>query len=396
MPSSLLDLSFARRIRQLALCLGLTLLLAACGGSGDTVAGVGSGGTGAYTVGPISGFGSIFVNGVEFDDSTAQLQDEDGRPLARSGNPLRLGVTVAVDSAPWEGAAGAQRAAASLIRIGSEIVGPVTQVDVPNGRFTVLGQVVQVAGSTAFDDRLGGLAGLGGQVVQVYGLPGAAGSLVATRVEPAGDGGTFKLRGLVSQVDRAAGTLHIGAATLVAPQGLPPAVQEGAVLRVTLGMQPDGSGRWVIVAVGGDALAARQGRDIKLEGLVTAFTDVRHFSVNGIPVDASALPAQGGVQLGARLEVAGRLSDGIVQASSIELKADPRDNLREFDVLGVVTALDRTAQTLVVQGQTIGFGGARIDGGSAADLAVGRGVEVKARLSLNGTRLEATRIKLSR
>lgn len=388
------DVSFVHRLCRVVLCLGL-LLLSACGGSGDSVAGVGSGGTGAYTMGPISGFGSIFVNGVEFDDSTAQLQDEDGRPLARGGAALRLGMTVAVDSPPWEESSGNLRAVASLIRVGSEIVGPVTQTDAGNGRFTVLGQVVQVAGSTAFDERLGGVAGLDGQVVQVYGLPGVAGSLVATRVEPAG-GDTFKLRGLASQIDRAAGTLRMGAATLVAPQGLPAAAREGAVLRVTLSTQPDSSGRWVIVAVGSDALATRQGRDIKLEGLVTAFTDARHFSVHGTPVDASALPADSGVQLGARLEVGGRLSDGVVQATHLRLKADPRDNLREFDVRGAVTSLDRSAQTLVVQGQTIGFGTARVDEGNMAELAVGRTVEIKARLSLNGTRLEATRIKLSR
>ncbi len=72
-----------------ALCLAL---LAACGGGG----GVDTGGTGgavpAVASGPITGFGSVIVGGVRFDDSSAEVEDLDG--TRRSRDELRLGMTV--------------------------------------------------------------------------------------------------------------------------------------------------------------------------------------------------------------------------------------------------------------------------------------------------------------
>ena len=48
----------------LSVCVGL---LVACGG------GVGTGGTGAFASGPVSGFGSIIVNDVVYDESLARI-----------------------------------------------------------------------------------------------------------------------------------------------------------------------------------------------------------------------------------------------------------------------------------------------------------------------------------
>jgi hypothetical protein len=51
-----------------ALCAGL-----ACCGGGNTVAGGGIGGTGVTNAGEITDFGSIWVNGVEFDTQQAEI-----------------------------------------------------------------------------------------------------------------------------------------------------------------------------------------------------------------------------------------------------------------------------------------------------------------------------------
>src|SRR5690606_42030707 len=73
--------------------------LAACGGGGD---GIDSGGTGgappqqSFTTGSISGFGSIIVNGVRFDDTQAAIVDDEGRPRARS--ELALGMVVDIEA----------------------------------------------------------------------------------------------------------------------------------------------------------------------------------------------------------------------------------------------------------------------------------------------------------
>ena len=95
-------------------------LLAACGGGGDGGTPIGGGGVTPQSlmIGPIAGLGSIIVNGVRFDDSTAQVSnDEDG-----SGHPsrdLKLGMMVEVESSRINDATGTAKAA--VIRFGSEM-----------------------------------------------------------------------------------------------------------------------------------------------------------------------------------------------------------------------------------------------------------------------------------
>ena len=71
---SLDKVSPIRPIRHWTRALWLALLLTGCGG------GVESGGTGAtpasFASGPITGFGSVIVNGVRFDDSKAVVTDD--------------------------------------------------------------------------------------------------------------------------------------------------------------------------------------------------------------------------------------------------------------------------------------------------------------------------------
>ena len=74
-----------------------------------------------YTQGVITGFGSVIVGGVRFDDSLAAVRDDDGN--ARNRSELRLGMMVEVDAGSVDRAAAS--AQAMQIRWGSEIVGPV-------------------------------------------------------------------------------------------------------------------------------------------------------------------------------------------------------------------------------------------------------------------------------
>ena len=65
------------------------LTIAACGGGSDSAA-VGSGGTGSFSVGTITGFGSVFVNGQRYDDSSASVSDEDGPRSRTDDGALRI------------------------------------------------------------------------------------------------------------------------------------------------------------------------------------------------------------------------------------------------------------------------------------------------------------------
>ena len=129
------------------------LALAACGG------GVETGGTGAYVQGPVAGFGSVIVSGVRFDDSSARIEDADGSSLDRS--QLRLGMLVEVESGPiGDDGSGGRAATASRVRLGSELLGPVTASDPAGVHLAVLGQAVRLTPATVVDGVAGGAAAL--------------------------------------------------------------------------------------------------------------------------------------------------------------------------------------------------------------------------------------------
>jgi len=168
------------RVRALASWLLAGVLAAGCGG------GVDSGGTGvqptSFASGPITGFGSVIVNAVHYDDAQATVRDGSG--ALRSRDDLRLGMTIDVrGSAIVVDANGRPVSSASSIVFASEIVGPVATNDLAARTMTVLGQTVDIATSTVFGESLaGGQAALVvGTVVEIYAtLDVASGRYAAT------------------------------------------------------------------------------------------------------------------------------------------------------------------------------------------------------------------------
>lgn len=382
---------------RLAAALSLAFAAAACGGGAD-------GGSPpsevaqAYAAGAIHGFGSIHVNGVRYDDSQAVVVDDAGASSSR--DQLALGMVVEVQSVvPSADAQGRLTAAAAEIRVRSEIQGPVTAIDATGRTLTVLGQRVTVTAATVFDDELrGGLARLApGDVVEVYGYQDAAGAYLATRIEREDRSDAYKLRGRLHGLDAAARTFRFGELT-VSYAALSAGVKlaEGNVVRVDLARSPDAAGHWVATrlrseSAGGGLPAASVNAEI--EGVVTAFTDAGRFSVNGLTVDASQVATRpAGLQLGARVEVEGRLSDGLLMARRVELE-DDRDADDGLEIEGVVESVDAPAQTFIVRGVTVHHGTARFEGGTASRLAAGTKVEVKGVLGQDGNTLQANEVE---
>src|SRR3569832_2749065 len=104
--------------------------LAACTGDGTQTAGGGIGVTGV-SQGPITGSGSIFVNGVEFDTSGATIL-RDGATVTQ--NDLRIGMVVTVD-----GSINGSSGTAATVTNAKELEGPNSQKTKAN-TLTVLGQ----------------------------------------------------------------------------------------------------------------------------------------------------------------------------------------------------------------------------------------------------------------
>ena len=382
--------------RALLLLLAAAAVITGCGG------GVGTGGTGgnatAYASGPITGFGSVIVGGVRFDDAIASVEDGDGG--RRSRDELRLGMTVEVDSTAISTDATGSSATASRIRFESELVGAVGLVNAGGGTFTLLGQVVQVDTTTVFDDRLnGGLAGLTlGQPVEVYAVFDAASNRYrATRVEQSTLSAGLRLRGPVSQLDTAAQSLRVGGQdySYAGATNIPAGLAVGQFVRLRLGLPGVLAPRWVVQSFSTALQALADADGVKVEGLISAFTSAAVFSVNGRPVDASAVAGTAGLAAGVRVEVQGSLRAGILRASTIRILSDQDLNDRGFEITAAISAVSTAQATITLRGVTVSTarGDLRYESGTAANLVVGRTVEVRGVLSADRRVLEATRIR---
>lgn len=328
-----------------AWCAGLTLvLLSACGGGagGEGVAGVNSGGTGSHSNGPVTGFGSIVVNGIHFDQRLAEVTGPNNERLLP--DDIKLGMVVDLDgSSVTEG-----KAQALTIRLRSALQGVVEVVDADS--LTIMGQKVTVsAGSpgkpgTQFGADL--LLGLGsistGQFVEVYGFHDARLDVfVATRIERKSSPPSplrYQVRGVIQDLDLANGRCRIGKQLIYYPQwgGVPgmvaPADGKVAVAWVSAGPAPEpkpGGGTqyvWSAQLMEVDEPVTQDKTDGSLDGLVSSVEAgiSGRFAVNGVAVDASKITcgACAGLRVGDHVLVRGSLSKALVTATSVTA-ADP-------------------------------------------------------------------------
>lgn len=380
-------LHLPRRLVQFA-CAALVgallgVVLAACGGGG-------SGGTGSqahttYAFGRIAGFGSVIVNGVHYDESSALIQDDDG--VAQARGDLGLGMMVEID--------GDDSGIAHAITFHTLMRGPVESVG--SDSLVVLGQTVAVTPTTMFGDSLaGGLAAIkAGMVVRMFGTLTTSGGYTATRIDTSNTD-SYALRGFITAMDATAKTLNIGNALIdVSGVSLPSDLAVGSLVRVKL-QTTQVNGAWVATAIRPGMRRPHEGDRAEVEGTITDFTSPTSFSVDGLPVDASGAQfpeGTAGLMQGARVEVEGAIVNGVLVATKVEVESEHEDEMRGFEVRGTIASVNTANSTFVVHGVTVSFAGSvSFEDGTAADLVVGARVEVKGAPAADGTTLNATRI----
>lgn len=395
---------YRRPAQGLMKLLCAALVLTGCGGGGTGDGGATESAS-SFASGPITGFGSVIVNGVRFDDTSASVSDDEDNP--RGNDELRLGMMAEVESAGVVSDSSGLHARARLIRFGSEIIGPVFSVAADGKSLVVLGETVKVTAMTLIDDRLaGGLPGLtpGASVVEVHGLLDVTtGIYTATRIEPRPNAPFFKLRGVVSNIDKTAHTFKIGNGTETISYdaiagAVPAALDNGLLVRVRLQTSPV-AGNWVATRIVRGVRTLGDHAEAELEGTITATTfDVdKKFSVNGIAVDATnaVFPSgTAGIVLGARVEVKGSAVNGVIVATRVSIETEHERELRGFELHGTISSFNGDAKTFVLRGLTVDFGGATVEfrKGVVTDLANGRKIEIKGVRSSDGIRLLAIRI----
>ena len=386
----------ARRFHPSRLSTTLTTLallsaatLSGCGGGGDADPAAGI----STASGTIEGFGSIVVNGVRYDDSSARVFDAD--ETSGSTGVLGLGMVVDVVAGPVQaGASGAPTAVATQVRYRSEVQGPLTAV--AGDVLTVLGQSVRIGPATVFEEGRNATLQTG-RVVEVYGLRDASGQISATRIDIEDDTDEpYSLQAPIASLDTVARRFHIGDAVVVygSASAVPAQLADGDVLRVRLSRTPDASGQWQATAVRAVGPLATDevagGVPADLEGYITRMDSSSRFAIGQVTVDASAarrLPAD--LAVGSLVEVDGRWVDGVLLAREVALERR-LDADAGFEIDARITALDSSAGTFELRGVVVDYRGARFEDGPATRLAVGVRVEVQGHLASDGRTLVAS------
>jgi Domain of unknown function (DUF5666) len=310
----------------------LAVALAACGGGGSQVADVGTSGTGIVASGTITGFGSVFVNGVKFSTSSSTAISDDGANKAES--ELKVGQVVEIKGSTTS----AGNANASSIAVNKELKGPVDiAYNATDKTLGVLGQTVITDNNTLIDNNLSlGTAGLSalaiGTQVEVSGFRQPDGRIRATRIEGQNPAARlYKLRGSISDLNSTAPSFKIGSITVNYPgitiQNLPSGgIVTGLQVEVRATSAPLNNAITAARIEVKGGVGGRSGDKAEVEGLIANLSGCT-FSVNGQAVDACGsveFKDGGRTELadGKRVEAEGQLaSDGKLVASKVEFKS---------------------------------------------------------------------------
>jgi hypothetical protein len=384
-------------------------LVVACGGGGGmSSTAMPAGVAPVMATGTITGFGSIYVNGIHFQTTSATIR-KNGQAVAQSA--LKVGEVARVKGTKN---ASEGTGVAESVDVEENVVGPIAVIDTVKNTLTVLGQQVKIGNATSFssDVQPADITGLKvADFVEVSGLAAADGTIDATRIERDASAGTLQVLGKVASVDTVAHTFMINAlivnysaATLGGFAGGQPA--NGDLVEVHGTVFDAATTTLTATRVDkqmSDEEEAGDHRDMEREGLITRFVSATDFDVAGEPVTTtSATVYHNGTVADLALNVKVEV-DGSPNGSNV-LVADVVSFHRTggIELQSTVTALDATAGTLTVLGVQITVNSstrfedksaAGIETFSLSNINVGDTVEVRGFESPAGSgKLVATRL----
>ncbi len=334
--------------------LAVVLALTACADGGTS--GTGAAPKNAHTTqGSITGFGSVFVNGVEYNTQASTTITLEG--VAQSEDKLAVGMVVKVNgSVNTDGKTGV----ANSIDYADDVEGIVLSIDPVAKTVNVMGQTVHLTAGTLYAGAPGySLATMQpNNVIEVSGYSSGRGDIFATRIELkkalfAGD--EVELKGLVANLNADTKTFMVGTLTInyrlanvEAPNGLSndlyveiksTSMPVNNVLLANKIEIKDG-GRKDVVGEDGDTLA--------LEGIVTKVNLPSMFELNGqaILLDAQTQYDKS-IVVGAKLEVEGQFdTSGNLTAKKLKFReTSPTSSLKAY-----VSASVPSTNTVVVLG----------------------------------------------
>ncbi len=346
------------KLSAIASAMALTLGLTACGGGGGTSSVAALDSTLPVSSGTITGFGSVYVNGVKFDTENASF-DIEGSTGTQAD--LAIGMVVQVNGViNPDGVTGT----ATNIVFDDQLQGPVADftpsADNLTATFTVLGVPVEIDSKTTyFDPDNGGITFdtiQNGDIVELSGLF-RGDTLVADRIERKTET-QVEFKGNITGLNNSQFTLRgisVDAST-ARLDDLPNGLVEGAYVEVEGAY--DGT-QIIATKVESEEFEYGDNNEFEMEGYVTNLNGSR-FEMNGIVVDFSRAemePRRLQVANNLQVEVEGRFSNGVMIAEEIKMRGgdaevsgfisrvDVANNLFEVEINGTVIVIHTGMET---------------------------------------------------
>jgi Domain of unknown function (DUF5666) len=343
------------------------------------------------SLGPVAGFGSVIVNGIRFDDTSATVQID-----GANGTPsdLRLGMVTRISGSKSTATVTTTATVLALgkadtIEVWSIAQGTVNSLVLPN-TFTVAGMTMVTDGGTVLQGAMSTANLNTSSVVKVWGQPITADfrQWAVTRLEVLANATDTVSTGIVSirwSVPYLNGLVLAGNTS---------ALKDGQEIRAVGSLNKSASGgtltfsKFTVLAEPGTSTTATGYAE--LQGIVTSVLGTSTatppkvtrltLGANFIDVsNASVSPVGATIRQGIRIEVQGTWSAGVLIATRAEVKTEQQS--QEVEIEAAIEQFTSVAD-FVVRGQRCDASGlTRVGNGRLSDLKLGTKVHLHGRKS---------------
>lgn len=344
----------------------------------------------SFYQGPISGLGSVVVNGLRFSVVGANLTDDDSKTLTSAD--LQIGMQVKVS-----GSSDQQQltGVANSVELTHGTRGPVTAINAAANELTVMGQRAVVNASTAYRGTTGLVGIASGDTIEVHGLRQADGSVTASLIEKK-TMAVYGVRGVVLTLNQNTKSFNVGTLLVdYSAAAVTGTLANGASVKVRSSSQPvNGRLTATSVEVTNTNQSYVSNTTLKLKGVINTTPAAGQITIDGTPADISSAVVSGGngVALKAGDVVEAR---GIWDGSKFKVTQIEFDGYRESqagfknELYGNISAYT-SLSNFVVNGVTVDA--SAITGLTASLLKTSSYVEVKG--AMQGTTLKASKVEI--
>lgn len=342
------------------------LAITACSGSGSDTADSSS------SVGVITGFGSIYVNGVKYETDGADIEIDGVSSIETS---LGIGdVITLVGSINVDGVTGVATTVTSKDELEGYVLDTSSLLSDGTGSLNIMGQTVRVTLDTVFESN--SLASINDlsvlDIVEVSGFPDGAGNILATRVETKNAAEDIEVKGVIKALNTVEETFYIGDLKVdySAASERPANIADDLFVEVKTesALSGDLGSGFTLVATKVEIedddsdFDGDEGDEIKMQGMVSGI-DETGFNFNGTRVLFTSLDIDDDFDVASLVEGAMITVEGYIDSNGnfiVEEIEEGNESEDEFE--GMVSAIsgsgltvrldENTSRTFIVNNET--------------------------------------------